>query len=230
MKTSLLEYAATDDYIMLFLSTGNLMELIPQGPAGYGPDPLVVIKCNYDQDLVKVLEQDGVEIPDAIDVNGAKFELDDDGELHSLKQSFSSNYFQLKWINQRGHFHRENGPALIKFNGYETHHIHGRFKGFRSTSWSAKWFINGRMTRTSGPHSVTGSDTEVIISRSGEINSIKPIQLTHLWNHPGGGNIGPSKKISEALRKNEIKLNLFDPGPSVFIDEMDEVIFYASVG
>jgi hypothetical protein len=70
----------------------------------------------------------------------------------STKREFSN---RTEWKNKQGHFHREDGPAIVWddgtkqwFNNGVLHRLNGP-----AVTWhmGEEWIVNGKRNRTDGP-------------------------------------------------------------------------------
>lgn len=60
------------------------------------------------------------------------------------------------WKNEKGNFHREDGPAVEKVNGYKEWRMYGKRHrtdgpAVEMSNGSKQWWINGKLHRTDGP-------------------------------------------------------------------------------
>ena len=60
------------------------------------------------------------------------------------------------WINEKGHFHREDGPAREWFNGTKEWWIDGKLHridgpAYEGADGTKSWYINGQRHRLDGP-------------------------------------------------------------------------------
>lgn len=230
MKRTVFEYAATDKWLLLYLTAEgkhvNDLEALH-----------TVTKDRFDQDMASAFEDD-LGVPDAITCSGVSINLDDNGDFHGgtlmkdKKKSTAVKSMLLTWFkhgdNDRNVKHRVDGPAHVEFKQFETGHRRGRRICFHLGSWKFIWYQNGRIFRDAGPYSINGDAIDALVDESGNIRTTKAIQAQYGWNHPGGGNL-TEQTIQKAIRENEIALNRLDPGPSVFDNEMEQAIFYTSV-
>ena len=61
-----------------------------------------------------------------------------------------------RWYNERGEYHRENGPAVEWSNGYKSWYINGKRHredgpAIEHVEGGKSWFINGKLHREDGP-------------------------------------------------------------------------------
>ena len=236
MKRSLLEYLATDMYIMLFLTADG-------HSSKHKPTVKTVMREQFDPDVVQLFQND-LGIPSMISVSDYKFELDDDGNLHGLdlpnsKPSFSCDLMTLSWVDEKWEHEdttvnqprldRTGGPALITLRDFSTYHRHGERSGFACNSWSFRWYHNRTLNRDRGPHSVHGDQIRAVVDNKGTLLAFDKTRVSHSWCHPGDGRVIISKDVSATLEDNDINANLMSPTDTVFENALDEAAFYLMV-
>lgn len=234
MKRNVLEYAASDKFIWLFLTADGIDPEKLDGVVSVSRD-------SYDPEMVKQLSGgDDLGVPDQITCSNVRFNLDNDDELHASDNTKPSYSFfvasmQLFWFNKqyddvRFTKHRDEGPAHVEFKQFSTVHTHGKRVGFSLENWKFNWYQHGEMMRAAGPYSINGDKIDATVSDdSGTFKTRqRNLRARYYWNKPSGGNINESR-IQKVVDEHEIKMNRFHPGASVFDSPTEELIFYNTV-
>lgn len=244
MKRNVLEYAATDKFILLALTSNN-----PE--LGKGDGLINITREQFDPDILEELtatSTDDYGIPDCITISGIKFNMDELLRFHGSvidnqkdeevpETSFSCDRITMTWFSKdkdaqgRPLKHREDGPALVEMKQFSTEHTHGDRRGFSIGNWRFGWYMNGRLERHAGPHSLHGDSIQAAVFPDGSFRTVqdaKRIRVRFGWNSPNGENITDVRK-EKCVARNKIVVNELALGASVFPDEMEQAIFYSTV-
>lgn len=232
MKRTVLEYAVTDKFILLFLTADGMNEDTDLKALN------TVNRDRFDPELVESLEGiDDLGIPDNITCSGVEYNISEDGEFVGNPQtdpkfSFKAATMTLTWFGDdpdqtKRIKHRVDGPAMVEFKGFSTQHTDGIRSGFSIDDWKFKWYINDNLERPGGPYSINGDCINALITADGKIRTLKQLRYMLGWNHPSGHNIIEAM-ASKAIRENQISINREHPGESVFENEMERAFFYAA--
>ena len=237
MKRTLLEYASSDKFILLFLTSDKL--------ANSNRGTITVHRDSFDADVMAMFD-DTLGIPDMIACTDYKVNIDDEYNLHGSesnteidkKFSFVATSFKLMWYgvnhNTNGPtiFHRPDGPASITFRNYKTYHDHGRRNSCDMISSIYRWYKDGKQVRSAGPHLIRLKETNIVIDSSGNIrtrdSSNVVVDFTN-WNHPSDNTNIISDDINRALIDGKIEINIMSRSDTVFNDRLDEAAFYSTV-
>lgn len=234
MDRSILEYATTDKFIHLFLTSSRVGEI----DHICNERVITVFKDTYDDNVVEMYQDDDLGIPDIITCTEFSFNLDDDVELHGVstmtdktkRHSFSTKKLSLRWVKNKDILHRENGPAEIDFENFKTHHWHGYRRGFSFDNCEFRWYENGILKRDSGPHTVWGDKVNAIIDNTtNTMRTTSPFHISCSWIHPGDGKNIIEADINKAIEQSKLKINRINPFTSVFDSTFDEMVFYSTV-
>ena len=226
MTRTIFDYALTDRFILMFLTA-----------RGDHTNKLAAFNTVKREDIDPEVAEDGswMGIPTFITASGVSINLTDDGDFDG--DSFKAATFSLIWSVPQDETEiqmlktRDDGPALVEFRDFRTTHRNGVRTGFSCASWKFAWYQNGVMKRDAGPYAINGTQINLAVDPMGNMSNMsseKPLQCQFGWDHPGGGNL-ITTAIDEAIAKNQIVLDRLNPGPSVFENEMEQMIFYATV-
>jgi hypothetical protein len=244
---SLLEYASTEAFVLLFLTGGVEQTDLNRSTVKS------VFHLDYDPDVAEgaIVPESVTEIlPTTISCKNFAMNLDDEGELHSPgvskfgpgTGSFRCDNMTMVWkryepdpnstavdpVLQIVALDREDGPATVVFENMVIHHNHGVQVGFEFETMKASWYRRGNLYRASGPCSITLMNTKARIDHRGTW-VYHPINSIMTWNHPGDGSNITEAKAAEVIRTEGIAWNRFAPGKSVFANAMEELVFYSTV-
>lgn len=178
------------------------------------------------------LPDDNLGYPSCISCINPKYHFNYWDMLHSSARqpSFSCDELKMFWINPNGDLDRTTYPASIGCLGFSTTHISGRRTGFNLESWTARWYNNGELNRSSGPYSIQGNRLRVLVDKKGVARAVnEPTITAYEWEHPSDGSLISRGKIDASLLHHDIKIDSLSSTDSVFRDSLDEMAFYSSV-
>lgn len=230
MTRTIVDYPATDQYLMLLLTA--------DGMDRYKSGQIVVNRSQFDPDMVGCIDE-RLGVPDQICAEDIVFNINDDGDLNSSRRSpsFKAKKFDMIWYDHDTRrynntpigMHRDDGPAFVRLIDYETFHTNGTRTRFMLRSWSFKWYLHGRLHRDGGPYQIVGDHVDVTRDPDGgAMRSRIPMWGNFSWNHPSGGRI-TSEVAKTVIAKNQIDVDPLRIGATVFDSEMDESYFYMMV-
>lgn len=206
---SLLDYAATDMFAVLFL-TANGMEDFEGGTSRVEQKDFATELCGGDHLPYSVSSISGTDV---------SFDLSETG----LLSHFYASIFRL--VTQA-----EDGPELVEFRDYLVSFTEGRVTGFQFDVLEAWWVHNGKYQRESGPWHIQLGRVSAERSAEGALGVVgtKVPALVVDWEHPAGGNISRAM-METAIIRSGVTIDLLSAGPSVFSNPVDDMIFYSCI-
>jgi len=244
---NLYEYLVTDMYYLLWMSSGR-------GTISFPSSDLAIWKSEYNKDFLDLFS-DPADIPDVVSIDHAEHEMKGEEGFHSVrgKASLKIKTMKLMWCKTSlgmprsyPQFFRNPGPAKIILEGLQKWHkngdLHRPYRKGKSPAvkcdyikfqWCTK--TPGQMYRSCGPielalHGVKiyhDNDIDIPLHRKFSFE-----RMSFRWN-THGGTVIPERNVYKALDaiacEEKDKYNLMTTDDSIFLDSMDEFLFWQEV-
>jgi len=245
--SNLYEYLVTDIYYLLWMCTNKGT----MSPATAG---LSVWRGEYNEDFLSLFS-DPRDIPDVVTIAYAEHEMKGEEGFHSVrgKASVKIKSMKLQWgetdlemPRSAPALFRENGPARIILEGLQKWHKNGDLsRPYRKGKSPAvkcdlvkfQWCTKDpqKLYRSCGPMELVlygvkiyhDNDTDIPLHRKFSFE-----RMSFRWN-THGGTVIPERNVYKALDaiacEEKDKYNLMTTGDSIFLDSLDEFLFWQEV-